>query len=235
MSSAVTAFLSPVSSQTDFHVQASSQQGAQARRHFKTVEIIASHVEEIIEQSLLIKISSEDILELKEVTENILRYVTYALFLENSSVLANYLTVFTKAYFNRKSFIHSITQVIPLMKSASIECVKKNFSGDCHSLLAEIGTYFDFVASALYLHEAPSDQVLELMTELKLRENSNKRVENLLERLSDLLDHSKQYVQLWLTSPHPDFGGKTPIFYLQQNKIEVVENLVEAIETGQIG
>jgi hypothetical protein len=92
--------------------------------------------------------------------------------------------------------------------------------------------------SSIATPEKPSsacNDIRELIEELDLKIASTERLQNLLERLSDLLDHSNHYVRLWLTSPHPDFGGKTPIFYLQQNKIEVVENLVEAIEIGQIG
>ena len=83
--------------------------------------------------------------------------------------------------------------------------------------------------------EIKTDNVLELITELNLTDGVINRLANLIQRLSEELDGSKEYVRIWLTSPHPDFGGKSPMFYLQQGKIEVFEALIEAIEMGQPG
>ncbi|MBC6421310.1 MAG: hypothetical protein GDA43_22890 [Hormoscilla sp. SP5CHS1] len=54
-------------------------------------------------------------------------------------------------------------------------------------------------------------------------------------RLHNLLGRSRKHVRLWLTLPHPDFGGNAPLFYLHRGQPEVVDALLEAIETGQIG
>jgi hypothetical protein len=227
MPNAITSFLSPVENQ--MRVQALIQQESQTRSHHPAVEIIADHVEEILAQAT--QGQTNETPEFKEITENILRYVTYALFSENPSGLEAYLASLRETCIVQGISIYSISQIIPLMKSAAITCIKQHYSGNASSLL--LAAYFDFVIAAL--EGVLSNDVCELISELNLTTSPAKRLQNLLERLSDLLDHSKQYVRIWLTSPHPDFGGKSPLFYLQQNKIEVVENLVEAIETGQIG
>ncbi|MCL1474070.1 MbcA/ParS/Xre antitoxin family protein [Argonema antarcticum] len=56
--------------------------------------------------------------------------------------------------------------------------------------------------------------------------------EQLIERLLYLLGGSKEQVNLWLSSPHPWLGSRTPMSYLDEGKIEVVETLVGAIEQG---
>ncbi len=224
MPSSTMTFLSSVSQSSE----TLTQEGNQARLHHDAVEIIASHADEILAQA--IKGQTSETPKIKEIAENILRYVTYSLFLEDTSAFDNYLATLRETYIDRRISIYSIKQTIPLIKDAAIQCIKQYHSDNNSALL--LAAYFDFSISAL---DGCSDDMRELMDELNLTTGSTGRLESLLERLSGLLDRSKQYVRIWLTSPHPDFGGKTPIFYLQQNKIEVVENLVEAIETGQIG
>ncbi|MCL1465019.1 MbcA/ParS/Xre antitoxin family protein [Argonema galeatum] len=58
-------------------------------------------------------------------------------------------------------------------------------------------------------------------------------IDKLILRLQDLLDGSIEYVQIWLNAPHPDLAGRTPMSYLKEGKIEVVESLIWAMETGQ--
>jgi Phycobilisome protein/Protein of unknown function (DUF2384) len=228
MPEAIASFLSPVENQAE--LQELIQQIAQAQLRLDVAEIIASNAEEVIAQATqgMIQVSPEFI----EVARNILRCVTYALLSKNTSVLDSYLADLNGICVGQGLSVNSITQTIPNLKRAAISNVQKHSLDNFISVLVELGAYFDYVIGALYV---PSNDISELMAELNLTASSSGRLQNLLERLSDLLDHSKKFVRLWLTSPHPDFGGKSPIFYLQQGKIEVVENLVEAIETGQIG
>jgi hypothetical protein len=228
MPKAIASFLSPVENQAE--LQELIQQIAQAQFRLDVAEIIASNAEEVIAQAIqgTVYVSPEFI----EIARNILRYVTYALLSENTSVLDSYLAVLNEIFVAQAISADSVTQTIPNLKRAAIANVQKHYSENYANVLPELGAYFDYLISALYV---PANDISELMAELNLTASSSGRLQNLLERLSDLLDHSKKFVRLWLTSPHPDFGGKPPIFYLQQDKIEVVENLVEAIETGQIG
>lgn len=61
------------------------------------------------------------------------------------------------------------------------------------------------------------------------------RLMRLVTRLRSLLEGSIEYTRIWLKSPHPDLGLRTPLSYILDGKIEVVETLVEMIETGQPG
>lgn len=66
----------------------------------------------------------------------------------------------------------------------------------------------------------------------KLKEN-HKRFVRVVTELRKLLDGSTDYVQIWLRSPNPQLGGRTALSYLLEGKIEVVEELVHAMNTGQ--
>jgi hypothetical protein len=55
----------------------------------------------------------------------------------------------------------------------------------------------------------------------------------LLKLISDEFGGSMEYAQLWLDSPNPAFGGKTPSYYLEKGRIDVVRDLIEAISSGQ--
>lgn len=59
------------------------------------------------------------------------------------------------------------------------------------------------------------------------------RLIKLIIRLYEQLDRSMKYVRIWLYSPHPDLGNRTPASYLLEGKPEAVEILIHAIETGQ--
>jgi Phycobilisome protein/Protein of unknown function (DUF2384) len=229
MPEAIASFLSPVEHQAE--LQELIQQIAQAQLRLDVAEIIANNAEQVIDQATqgMIQVSPEFI----EVARNILRYVTYALLSENTSALDLYLANLNETCAAQGFSIRSIAKTITLLKHFEIASVEQHHLESISSVLAELSTYFD--RANCLLDTLPESCISELMTELNLMPSSTGRLQNLLERLGDLLDHSSQYVRLWLTSPHPDFGGKPPIFYLQQDKIEVVENLVEAIETGQIG
>lgn len=230
MHETITSFLSPVKNQAEFQ-EVMQRLLVQERLRPDVAEVIADYAEEIVAQATQETIQATP--DFTKVINNILSYVTYALLSEDPSVLDPYLFALNEMCVSLGLSIQSVTQTIPLLKQAAIASVQKHYSDKCVDLLAEISAYFDYAICALSVSLA--NGISELMTELNLTTSSAGRLQSLLERLSDLLDHSKQYVRLWLTSPHPDFGGKPPIFYLQQDKIEVVENLVEAIETGQIG
>lgn len=61
------------------------------------------------------------------------------------------------------------------------------------------------------------------------------RLVKLVMRLRELLDGSMEYVRIFLRSPHPDLGGRSPMSYLVEGKPEVVEALIYAFESGQPG
>jgi len=61
------------------------------------------------------------------------------------------------------------------------------------------------------------------------------RIVRTIVQLRELLDGSMEYVRIWLRSPHPDLGGRTPLSYLIEGKPEVVEALIYAYEVGQPG
>lgn len=61
------------------------------------------------------------------------------------------------------------------------------------------------------------------------------RIVQTIVQLRELLDGSMEYVRIWLRSPHPDLGGRTPLSYLIEGKPEVVEALIYAYEVGQPG
>lgn len=61
------------------------------------------------------------------------------------------------------------------------------------------------------------------------------RMVGMIVQLRELLDGSMEYVKIWLRSPHPDLGGRTPLSYLIEGKPEVVEALIYAYEVGQPG
>jgi uncharacterized protein (DUF2384 family) len=61
------------------------------------------------------------------------------------------------------------------------------------------------------------------------------RIVRTIVQLRELLDGSMEYVRIWLRSPHPDLGGRTPLSYLVEGKPEVVEALIYAYEVGQPG
>jgi uncharacterized protein (DUF2384 family) len=61
------------------------------------------------------------------------------------------------------------------------------------------------------------------------------RIVRMIVQLRELLDGSMEYVRIWLRSPHPDLGGRTPLSYLVEGKPEVVEALIYAYEVGQPG
>ncbi|MBO1347843.1 MAG: hypothetical protein EBE86_010800 [Hormoscilla sp. GUM202] len=82
-----------------------------------------------------------------------------------------------------------------------------------------------------YAREVKTDDVGELMAELNIPDDCT----SVIIRLHNLLGRSRKHVRLWLILPHPDFGGNAPLFYLHRGQPEVVDALLEAIETGQIG
>lgn len=61
------------------------------------------------------------------------------------------------------------------------------------------------------------------------------RLVRIIMQLRELLDGSMEYVRIWLRTPHPDLGGRTPLSYLIEGKPEVVEALIYAYESGQPG
>ena len=55
----------------------------------------------------------------------------------------------------------------------------------------------------------------------------------LVTKLRELLDGDMSLVRVWLKAPHPALGGAKPLEYLEEGRLELVEGLVHAIETGQ--
>ena len=58
-----------------------------------------------------------------------------------------------------------------------------------------------------------------------------RRVEYLFARIRNLTG-SAVNARVWLKMGHPDFEGVAPIDLLEEGRIEAVEGLVRAIETG---
>lgn len=83
------------------------------------------------------------------------------------------------------------------------------------------------------IKEVKINNVSELITELNLPEHLLKRLQNLLERIGDEFGGSQECVNTWLNSPNPALGGNPPLLYLQQGNLELIEKLVEMIESGQ--
>jgi uncharacterized protein (DUF2384 family) len=70
------------------------------------------------------------------------------------------------------------------------------------------------------------DTLMQLQSEMA-------RIVRTIVQLRELLDGSMEYVRIWLRSPHPDLGGRTPLSYLIEGKPEVVEALIYTYEVGQ--
>ncbi|MBW4619128.1 MAG: MbcA/ParS/Xre antitoxin family protein [Cyanosarcina radialis HA8281-LM2] len=61
------------------------------------------------------------------------------------------------------------------------------------------------------------------------------RYDRLIDQLRRFMGGQMYYVNIWLNSPHPDLGGLTPQFFINEGKLEVVESLAWAMEVGQPG
>lgn len=59
------------------------------------------------------------------------------------------------------------------------------------------------------------------------------RYKQLIEQLRSFLGGSIENVNIWLNSPHPYLENRTPQSFIDEGKIEVVEYLAWAMETGQ--
>ena len=59
------------------------------------------------------------------------------------------------------------------------------------------------------------------------------RLVRLVTKLRELLDGDMGLVRIWLKAPHPAFAGAKPLTVLEEGKLDLVEGLVHAIETGQ--
>jgi uncharacterized protein (DUF2384 family) len=102
-------------------------------------------------------------------------------------------------------------------------------SGDLHALaMAEVyGVKPPMMAQMLgvsrqALLKTPTSQRLQP----KLRQ-----LEQLFIRTRDLTG-SELNARIWLKAGHPDFAGKAPIEYLQEENFEPVEDLVLSLEMG---
>jgi hypothetical protein len=56
---------------------------------------------------------------------------------------------------------------------------------------------------------------------------------DLMRRLKDIFDGNLEHARIWLKAPHPDLGGTTPLACLEARRMDAVETLVYAMETGQ--
>jgi len=96
------------------------------------------------------------------------------------------------------------------------------------------------IAQSLGLSAAEMAQVLSL-TSRGLRKNpTSPRLQQSLTQLMatvtllrELLDGSMPLVRVWLRAPHPSLGGRTPLSYVLERRLEPVENLVRAIASGE--
>ena len=59
------------------------------------------------------------------------------------------------------------------------------------------------------------------------------RLVKLITTLRELLDGDMSLVRVWLKAPHPALGNAKPLDYLAEGRLDLVESLVYAIETGQ--
>jgi hypothetical protein len=59
------------------------------------------------------------------------------------------------------------------------------------------------------------------------------RFQQIMEQLRQFMGGSVDSVNIWLNSPHPYLDNRTPQSFLDEDKPEVVEYLVWAMETGQ--
>ena len=59
------------------------------------------------------------------------------------------------------------------------------------------------------------------------------RLVKLVTTLRELLDGDMSLVRVWLKAPHPALGNAKPLDYLAEGRLDLVESLVYAIETGQ--
>ncbi len=59
------------------------------------------------------------------------------------------------------------------------------------------------------------------------------RLVRLVTTLRELLDGDMGLVRVWLKAPHPALGGAKPLEYLEDGRLDLIEGLVHAIETGQ--
>ncbi|MGK7874357.1 MAG: antitoxin Xre/MbcA/ParS toxin-binding domain-containing protein [Xenococcaceae cyanobacterium] len=58
------------------------------------------------------------------------------------------------------------------------------------------------------------------------------RRDQLIEQLAELLG-GLQNADIWMNSPHPVLGGRTPQSYVEEGDLEVLKYFIHAIETGQ--
>jgi hypothetical protein len=63
---------------------------------------------------------------------------------------------------------------------------------------------------------------------------SGKQLDSLIERMSEEFGGKKSAL-LWFNSPNLELGGKKPMYYVLQGKFDIIENLIDAIESGQPG
>lgn len=71
-------------------------------------------------------------------------------------------------------------------------------------------------------------------TQVSNSENSiaSPELKPLKEKLAYLLG-GENNAEIWLNSPHPMLGDRTPQSYVNEGKIEVLEDFIHAIATGQ--
>lgn len=70
-------------------------------------------------------------------------------------------------------------------------------------------------------------------TSAKIRPNLN-RLYVLVQKLLDLFGGSTSYLRMWLNTPNPYLDDQIPLSYLKEDKLELLENMVDAMETGKL-
>jgi Protein of unknown function (DUF2384) len=63
----------------------------------------------------------------------------------------------------------------------------------------------------------------------------NIKLESLIARMVEEFGGSKENAQLWFNSSNTELDGKTPMYFLDRGKFDIIENLIDAIESGQPG
>jgi hypothetical protein len=54
-------------------------------------------------------------------------------------------------------------------------------------------------------------------------------------RLSYLFGNNDGLVMAWLDAPHAELGGRSPGSFLKEGKLQVIDSLIEAAESGYLG
>lgn len=175
----------------------------------------------------------------------LLRYISYALLAGTSQILDQQVLNGLAATYEALKV--PLPPFIEAIRSAQKKVLDNMAQENCgSSIIDETNGYFDHVIDALSQKngntpniasqsELAGNRIERQMKDFHLPKYLQHKFEALLNNLKEEFDGSTELAQEWLVAPHPDFGGKTPLSLIQQGKLGVVEDLVEAIASGQPG